>query len=324
MHTPRRILPLRHLAVLRWRAGRMSPVLRGMVWAILSGLQFVCLNAIMRGLSMDLGGFEVQFLRYSAGLVVLLPLVLRTGVAHWVPLSVPGQFMRGAVHTAGLILWFMAVTQVSLADLTAINFTGPLLIMLGASVFLGEPMRWARWVAAFIGLFGVLLVVGPKLSGQGGVYMLVLLGATMIFAGSYLLSKALARHERPEVIVGWQTLTVACLSLPLVLFGEWRQPTAGQWALLLVCGALGSSGHYCLTRAYKVADISATQSVKFLDLIWASALGWLLFGDLPTTWTLAGGVVIAASTLWLARREARESRAARQPDAAPDVRDTAA
>lgn len=300
--------PLRHLAVLRSRAGQLSPVLRGMLWSILSGLQFVVLNAVMRGLSLELGAFEIQFLRYLAGVCVMLPLVLRTGLAHWIPLSVPGQFVRGAVHTAGLILWFMAVTHVSLADLTAINFTGPLLIMLGASVFLGEPMRLVRWVAAFIGLLGVLLVVGPKLSGEGGVYMLLQLGATAIFAGSYLLSKALARHERPEVIVAWQTLTVACLSLPLVLWGTWRTPSATQWGLILLCGLLGSSGHYCLTRAYKVADISATQSVKFLDLIWASTLGWLLFGDLPTTWTLAGGAVIATSTVWLARREAREAR----------------
>ncbi len=301
---PRLSLPRRLLA-LRARAERLDPVLRAMIWSGLAGLQFVCLNAIMRGLSLQLGGFEVQFLRYLAGVIILIPWVLRTGVRQWVPLSVPGQFARGAVHTGGLILWFMAVTQVSLADLTAINFTGPLWIMLGASVFLGEPMRMARWVATVFGLVGVLLVVAPKLSGQGGFYMLLLVVATVIFAGSYLLSKALTRHERPEVIVAWQSLTVACLSLPLVLVGEWRTPTAGQWALLLLCGVIGTSGHYCLTRSYKAADISATQSVKFLDLIWASALGWLLFGDMPTAWTLAGGAVIATSTVWLARREAR-------------------
>ena len=63
-----------------------------------------------------------------------------------------------------------------------------------------------------------------------------------------------------------------------------------------------------MTRAFKTADISATQPVKFLELLWASLLGWALFGELPTAWTLAGGVVIAASTVWLARREAREAR----------------
>ena len=69
-------------------------------------------------------------------------------------------------------------------------------------------------------------------------------------------------------------------------------------------GVLGSAGHYCLTRSFSIADISATQSAKFLDLVWASLLGWLVFADVPSQTTLVGGVVICASTLWIARREA--------------------
>lgn len=295
----------RRIAVLHWRAGRLSPQLRGMLWSGLAGLQFVALNALMRDLTIKLGPFQTQFLRYLAGAILLLPLVLRTGAAHWRPVSVPGQFARGTVHTVGLVMWFIAVPHVPLADITAINFTGPLFIMLGASLFLGEPMRWARWVASALGLAGVLMVVGPQLRGSGGVPLLVLLASSPVFAASYLMTKALSGRERPEVIVAWQTLTVSCLSLPLVFAQAWRWPTLGQWALLFLCGLIGSAGHYCLTRSYKVADISATQSIKFLDLIWASLLGWALFGDLPTGWTLVGGGVIAASTVWLVRRESR-------------------
>ena len=78
-----------------------------------------------------------------------------------------------------------------------------------------------------------------------------------------------------------------------------------QWLTFVLCGCLGSLGHYCLTRSFSVADISATQSVKFLDLVWASVLGWLVFADTPSRSTLIGGAVICASTLWIARREAR-------------------
>ena len=77
---------------------------------------------------------------------------------------------------------------------------------------------------------------------------------------------------------------------------------------MLLCGVLGSAGHYCLTRSYAVADISATQSVKFLDLVWAALIGWLAFGDVPSRSTLIGGVVICAATLWIARRESRGPR----------------
>jgi drug/metabolite transporter (DMT)-like permease len=301
----------RRIASLRARVEGLDPVLRGMLWAAMAGLQFTFLNALLRELTLRLGSFEAQFLRYLAGMVLLLPWIVFTGLGRWRPLSIPGQFLRGAVHASGLVLWFLAVAYVSLADTTAISFTGPLLIMVGASVFLGEPMRWTRWVAACAGLVGVLLIVGPRLSGQGGGYTLLMLAATAVFAGSYLLTKALARHERPEVIVAWQTLTVACFSAPLALIGPWIWPSPLQWGLLMLCGALGSSGHYCMTRAFKAADISATQPIKFLDLLWASLLGWVLFGDLPTLWTLAGGALIATATVWLARREAREAAQAR-------------
>lgn len=74
---------------------------------------------------------------------------------------------------------------------------------------------------------------------------------------------------------------------------------------MLLCGVLGSTGHYCLTRSFTVTDISATQSVKFLDLVWAALLGWMVFGAWPSQWSLVGGAVICASTVWIARREAR-------------------
>jgi drug/metabolite transporter (DMT)-like permease len=269
-----------------------------------AGLLFVLLNTVMRGLSLQLDAFQVQFLRYLAGLGVMLPLVLRSGLRHWWPRSVGGQFTRGAVHTAGLCLWFIAVPHITLADTTAIGFTTPIFIMVGAVLVFREPMRWERWAAAGLGFAGVLVVVGPQMQATGNLYALVMLASSPVFAASFLITKALTRHERPEVIVVWQAITVTLLSLPLAL-PHWQAPAPAQWGLFVLCGVLGSAGHYCLTRSYSIADISATQSVKFLDLVWASALGFLVFGDVPSRWTLAGGVVICASTVWIARRESR-------------------
>ena len=133
-----------------------------------------------------------------------------------------------------------------------------------------------------------------------------MLSSSPVFAASFLITKGLTRYERASVIVVWQSITVAIFSLPLALLA-WQAPTPGQWFTFLVCGLLGSLGHYFLARSYTVADISATQSVKFLDLVWASLLGWLVFADTPSQSTLIGGVVICASTLWIARREARRA-----------------
>lgn len=285
---------------------QLPPTVRALLWSMLAGLMFVVLNSTMRAITFELHPFETQFLRYLAGTLVLLPWVLRDGWRAYLPRDMRGQFVRGGVHTFGLCLWFLAIPHITLADTTAIGFTTPLFIMLGAWLVFKEPMRWERWAAALIGFGGVLIVVAPKLTG-GNLYSLLMLACCPVFAASFLITKRLTRYETSGVIVLWQSITVTLLSLPFAI-PVWQMPTAAHLWLFLICGVLGSAGHYCLTRSYRIADISASQSVKFLELVWASIVGWMMFGDLPSQWTLAGGVVIAASTVWIAHREARIAR----------------
>lgn len=294
----------RRLAIGHHRLGRLDPTMQGLLWTLAAGLTFALLNTLARYLTTQLAPFQSQFLRYLFGFLVMLPLVWRAGWAAYRPRHVGGQFLRGVVHTIGLGLWFVALPRIPLADMTAIGFTTPIFIMLGAWLVFREPMRWERWLAAGVGFAGVLVVVGPKLAGSGGHYTLVMLASAPVFAASFLITKALTRHEKAEVIVIWQSLAVTVLSLPLALL-DWQAPTPAQWFGFLVCGVLGSAGHYFLTRAFGIADISATQSMKFLDLIWASLLGWLVFSDRPSQSTLLGGLIILASTVWIARREGR-------------------
>jgi drug/metabolite transporter (DMT)-like permease len=294
----------RRIALIGQRALRLPPTARGLLWAAAAGLLFSQLNALMRVLTLQLDPFQSQFLRYFFGLLVLLPLVLRAGWAAYRPKQIGGQFTRGALHTLGLCLWFAALPKIPLADTTALGFTTPIFVMLGAYVFFREPMRWERWLASLIGFAGVMIVVGPKLSGSGGAYNLVMLAASPLFAASFLVTKALTRYETTGVILLWQSITVSLFSIPLAWL-HWQAPTALQWGGFLVCGVLGSAGHYCLTRSFRVADISSTQSLKFLDLVWAALLGWLMFADVPSRSTLAGGAVICAATIWIARRESR-------------------
>ena len=270
----------------------------------IGGLSFSVLNTTARNFAMQMDPLEAQFLRYLCGLVFMLPLLWYQGLSAYVPNDVKGQFWRGAVHTVALIFWFTALPKIPLADMTAIGFTGPIFIMIGAAWFLGEPMRKDRWIAAVIGFMGVLVVVLPNLSGSGGWYSLVMLASSPVFAASFLITKHLTRTEKPGVIVMWQSITVTLFSLPLALV-NWQHPTLWQWTGFMLTGILGTVGHYSLTRAFSVADISATQSLRFLDLIWASILGWMVFGDLPSQWTWIGAAVILVSTVWIARREGK-------------------
>lgn len=297
---------------LRWRAGRRSfgrlpPTTRGIVWALGAGLCFSLANAAMRLLSQQLHPMQAQFLRYVFGLLPLLPFVLQVGLRGLRPQSFAGQFWRSALHTVGLVLWFIALPHLPLADMTAISFTNPLFVLIGAAWFLKERMTGARWIAVAAGFAGVLIVVGPAVTGTGGWYNLAMLLSAPIFAASFLLTKVLTQRDGIWVIVFWQTFLVTLMSLPIAL-PFWGVLTALHWALALAGGVLGTLGHYCLTRSFVSADISATQSAKFVDLLWAAALGWLIFNDSLRPSTVLGGAVIVASVVWLARHESAQQR----------------
>lgn len=283
---------------------RLNPTTTGMALAAMAGLTFCLLNALLRILATELPPFQVQFLRYACGLLVLLPWIAQQGLPAYRPNGMSGQLWRGAVHAVALYLWFAALPHIPLADMTAIGFTSPLFVMIGAVIFLRETMFWQRWVAGCLGFAGVMVVVGPQLTGAGGHHSLLMLASAPLFAASFLITKALTRRDTPEVIVAWQSITVSLFTLPAALW-VWQWPDARQWGLVLLCGAMGSLGHWMLTHAFRLADISSAQPVKFLDLIWAALLGYVIFAETPPSTTFLGALIIFVSTSWIARVEAR-------------------
>ncbi len=294
----------RRVALLRRRASRLPPTVKGLMWVSFAGLQFVLLNTLVRALTLHMHPFQAQFLRHVFSVLAMVPLVVHAGWAAYRPQRIGGQFTRGAVHTLALMLWFTALPRIPMADTTAIGFTGPIFIMLGAYLVFHEAMRWERWLAAAIGFSGVVIVVAPKLSSGGGFYSLLMVASSMVFAASFLMTKALTRYESAGVIVLWQVIVVSTLSLPLAVW-VWQTPTDWQWLGFICSGVMGVAAHYCITRGFAVADISSTQSVKFLELVWAASLGWIVFSDIPSSSTLIGGAVICGSTIWIAHRESR-------------------
>ena len=297
-----------------------NATLRALVWMIACGVLFGVLNMLQKLLTHQLHPPQVSCLRYFVGSLLLLPFVMQGGWARYRPRRPGLHVWRGLFHVTGSLIWIAAIPLVTLAEASAIGFTGPIFMMLGAVLFLGERMYAARWAAVLIAFVGVLIVLWPGLASADVVSLptLWMLIASPIFAVSFLLSKVLTRYDSPESIVFWLGVAIFVFSLPFAVFAlewplrvAWQGPTALQWTLLGACGLVGSSAHYCMTRAYRIADVSAVQSVRFLDLVWAAVLGFLMFGHLPTVWALVGGSVICAATLWIARHESRHPQEAK-------------
>jgi drug/metabolite transporter (DMT)-like permease len=292
------------------RTEALGPSLRAMLWMALCGLCFACLNATTRSIAADLHPWQTQCVRYLFGGMVMAPVLLRgAGLTMFRTNNLRLQILRNLVHAVGSGLWFLALPLVPLAEITAISFTTPIFLTLGAMLFFAEKVRLRRWLAILFGFLGVLIVLYPKLSVgvSASVASLLLIAAAPVSAASYLLAKVLMRYDAPQTIVFWQAALVSLFTLPAAIF-FWLPMTNQHLALFVLVGVLGSAGHYAFNRSLKAADVSAAQPARFLELVWASALGFLIWGDVPPIWTFAGALVIFASTTYIAQREARLAR----------------
>lgn len=291
------------------RSNHTRTVITSMLWMAAGGLSLATMNAVMRLMTQQLDSFQSQFLRYAFGLAVVLPILFRGPISRLKPSSFKTQFWRGISQTIALSLFFLALPYVPLADMTAIMFITPMFILLGAAVFLREKVSLARWLAATIGFLGVLIVLWPHLSSESGAggWSLVMLGATPFFAATFLVTKAMTRSDSNETLVTWLNISVALMTLPMALW-VWQWPNTNQWIAFACCGLLGTIAHYCFTRAFSMVDISSLQPVRFLDLIWSSILGLIIFGNAPAHTALLGGGVIIAATILMSRYEAKRGQ----------------
>jgi drug/metabolite transporter (DMT)-like permease len=277
--------------------------LRGVLWMLAAGISFVGVNAIVRSLGTELPAAQSAFLRFGFGMVILLPVLwpaLRAGFA-------PGMLRiyagRGVFHTVAVVLWFYAMARIPLAEVTAIGYLNPVLVTLGAALFFGERLTGARMAAFGMALLGAVIILRPGLREVTNGH-LAQLGAAVFFAGSYLFGKALSGRASAGAVVAMLSAAVTIGLLPLAVW-VWVPVSMAQLGWLALVAACATSGHYCMTQAFQAAPMAVTQPVTFLQLVWATLLGTMLFGESLDVYVLIGGGVIIAAISFVTLREAR-------------------
>ena len=284
----------------RWAA--IPANVRGMVWMGLSGLIFASFMSIVRLLSQDMHPVQVSFLRYALGLIFLVPLLMRMQVSDFREARLSLHALRGVTHGIAVMLWFYAMSRISIAEVSAIGFTSPVFATLGAAIVLGERLRMRRIMAIAAGLLGAFIIIRPGFTevDPGAIAMLM---AAPIFGFSDVIAKLLMRRESGPAVVGFLSLFVTLVSLGPAIY-VWEHPTLEQWGLLALTAGLANLGHLTMVQAFKIAEMSAVQPVKFLQLFWAALIGFLVFSELPSVWTWIGSAIIVLSAYYIARREA--------------------
>jgi drug/metabolite transporter (DMT)-like permease len=289
----------------------------GIGWMLTSGLLFVCVTGIVRHLGSNLPAAEAAFLRYAFGLVLIAPVFFRLKNPIPAGALLKLYFWRGMLHGLGVILWFYAMARIPIADVTAIGYTTPIFITIGAAVFLGERLRAHRIAALAVAFVGMLVILRPGLETiKIGAWAQI--AAAPLFAGSLLLAKHLSDTERPADVVAMLSVFCTLVLLPFALW-EWKTPTGTELAWLFLTSVFATTGHYALTKAFAAAPITVTQPVTFLQLIWATLIGVVLFDEQPDTWLFVGGAIIVGAVTYIAHRETVAARRRRDATARGDT-----
>lgn len=259
-------------------------------------------SIIVRLLTHDLHPFVIVFFRSLFGLLVVAPWILRRPAMLKTNYSIL-HLLRAGLKMLSFAAFFAAIAAAPLADVTAIAFTTPIFVTIGAWVFLQEKPVALRVAAICFSALGVLLILRPGQGPVSAALMPALLGA-LLAAVIQLMLKAMSARDSTDTLVAWNLiLTVPLSALPLWWF--WTRPDSGQFALLALQGIAGALTMTLITRAMALAPASYIAPIDFLRLPAVAVLAYLFFGELLATSTIAGTVIIFAATLLLARGAAR-------------------
>ena len=280
--------------------------LAGVAWMLLTGACFVAVTALVKHGAQDLPAAQAGFMRYLIGLVFLLPLIGPIRRARLTPRQLRLFAWRGLIQAMGVILWFFAMTKITIAEVTAMNYLSPVYITLGAAVFLGEKLAARRIAAVAVAFLGALIILRPGFREISPGH-LAMLGTAILFAVSYIIAKQLSGEVSAAVVVGMLSIWATIGLFPFAV-AVWVTPTMAEVGWMALVALFATAGHYSMTRAFAAAPVSVTQPVTFLQLVWAALLGYFAFGEPLDGWVMLGGLIIVGSVTFIAVREAMLKR----------------
>ncbi len=287
---------------------------KGIVLKLVSAVFFAVMSALVRYLGASFPIGEVVFFRSAFAIVpVVLVYAWRGELAATIRTERPfGQAGRGALSIVGMFCNFGALARLPLVEANAISFTSPLIGVALAALVLKERVRIYRWSAVTIGFIGVLVVLSPHLSGDELAIVMAsstsvagvayALAGSVVNAGTMIQTRHLTRSETTSSIVFYFSLICALAGLATLPFG-WIKPTGPELAALIGTGFLGGIAHIFLTESYRYAAASVVAPFDYTSMIWALILGYLMFGEMPTTMIVLGSAIIAGAGLFVIWRE---------------------
>lgn len=297
---------------------RTAPGARGALTAITLKVMSVTIFVAMASLIKAAGPVPAGQIVFYRSFFAIFPILLFLGFQHELRTAFAterplGHVARGVVGVCSMALSFFALTRLPLPDAITLAYAQPLLVVMFSSIFLGEPVRIYRWSAVTVGLIGVVIISWPELtlltsgtalSDQEVLGVMAAFGGAGCSAIAAILVRNLVHSEKTATIVLWFSLMASVLSLLSLPFG-WHMLTLSQTVLLVSAGFCGGVAQIFMTSAYRHAEVSTVAPFEYTSMILAIAVGYVVFGDVPTLYMLVGGSIVVGAGIFIILRERR-------------------
>ena len=278
----------------------------GILLMIITTIVFASQDGLSKYLATEYNVYMVVMIRYwfFAAFVISMSSRRTGGIKRVSKTKSPIlQIFRSVILVAEMCITILAFTLLGLAETHAIFASYPLIIAMLSGPILGEYVGWRRWLAISIGFIGILIILNPG-NGIFSPYALVPLAGAILFALYGLLTRYVGQYDSSSTSFFW-TGVVGSIAMTVVGLNFWDPVSKSDWSIMLLLSASGVVGHYLLIKCYEVAEASAVQPFAYLQLIWASMIGIIIFGEQITTNVLIGACIIVGAglfTLWRERK----------------------
>jgi drug/metabolite transporter (DMT)-like permease len=281
---------------------RTDEVLRGIALMVASMAVFSCMDGASKFLAATYHPVMVTWSRQLAQVALLLPLVLWIGPARCLRSAAPGQqVLRGLLLVGSTVCFITGLAHLPLAEAAAIGFVSPMFTTALSIPLLGERVGIRRWTAVVVGFAGVLIVIRPGTAAFDPAAFYPVASALFWAVALIVTRKMSGRDSTMTTLVYASVAGLLAATVPLPWY--WTTPDAAGLGLILAMGALSLSGHYLLVRAFQCGTASILAPFSYSQMIWATLIGYAVFGSLPDRWTWVGATVIILSGVYVWHRE---------------------
>lgn len=273
----------------------------GISWMLVTTLLFVSQDAVTRVLLQSYPVAEVAWARFAGHTLIAL-LTIGVFVPRLTLSRRPGlQLVRSGLLLMVTVFAMLSFRVLPFVDVSAVVNATPVLVTLLSIPLLKETVGWRRALAVATGFAGALLIVGPA---SALFQWAVAFPLVAVFANAlYQISTRVLRTADPPLTTFFYTSVVGTLLCSAAVPFVWTTPDAAGWARMLLLGALGAASHYCLIRAFTAAPAATVAPFAYSTMVWAALFGLVLFGEVPSMTTIAGGAIIIASGIYILYRE---------------------